>query len=236
MFDSKRFAKWSGLFGLGLVVAGGFLYYRDSRRAAGKGLFGYQPGRFMEAPAIDSFSDGNMKTVLRQSTSQEMPIEERIASIQKLVEKSVMDPEMRKLAIRITRNCPERDGLCEAKAIYKYVKKNVRYTGDIASIKMSNGETEGIDLYQSARRTLELGAGDCDDMSIVTSTLLASIGITPRLRVTAEDANSDWGHIYTTAQLPKFSPTYAVALDATLPGSNKFGVEMPAGKIQDFDA
>jgi transglutaminase-like putative cysteine protease len=175
-----------------------------------------------------------MRTVLRES--QNMTIQERIGSIQKLVEKSVMDPEMRKLSLKITSHCPERDGMCEAKAIYKYVKKHMRYTGDIAPVKMSSGETEGIDLYQSARRTLELGAGDCDDGSILVSTLLATSGITPRLRVTAEDPNGEEGHIYPLAMLPKFAPTYAVALDTTLPGSNKFGVEMPAGRVTDYDA
>lgn len=238
MIDSKQLAKWSGLLGLGLAVVGGFMYYRE-RKAAGKGLFGqfgaqHHGGRFAEAPIVDSFDDGNMKTTLRESAN--MTIEERIASIQKQVEKSVQDPEMRKLAMQITKDCPERDGMCESKAIYKWVKKHVRYTGDIAPVKMSNGQTEGIDLYQSARRTVEMGGGDCDDATILIETLLSSIGITARSRVTAEDPNGEEGHIYPIALLPKFAPSYAVALDTTLPGNNNFGKEAPAGRIVDYDA
>ncbi len=230
---TQKLVKFSGLIGLGLIVVGGVMYYRE-RKSKGLGLGLYKGGRFAEAPAIDSYSDGNMTTVLR--ASEDMPIEERIASIQKQIEKSVQDPEMRRLAAEITSRCPERDGMCEAKAIYKAVKKRVRYVGDIAAIKMSSGKTEGIDLYQSARRTWEMKIGDCDDGTILVSTLLAVIGIQPRLRVTAESANAEDGHIYGGALLPKFNPSYFVALDTTLPGMNKFGVEMPAARVTDFDA
>jgi len=113
---------------------------------------------------MESFSDGHMKTELR--ADHQMPIEQRLASIQDLVHKSVQDPKMRKLALAITSKCPERDGMCEAKAIYQAVKARVRYTGDIAPIKQgSKGPVEGIDLYQSAWRTWEFGGGDCLPLS-----------------------------------------------------------------------
>jgi len=190
--------------------------------------------RYSEAPEVGGYSDGNMKTTLR--ASEEMPIEERLASIQKLVHKSVQDPEMRKLALQITSRCPERDGQCEAKAVYDYVKQNVRYTGDVAPIRFPNGEVEGIDLYQSARRTLEFGGGDCDDQSILVATLLALNGITPRLRVMKERKNEDWSHIYPLGGLPKTAPTNWVALDTTLPGNNEFGTEVPHADALDFPA
>ena len=225
--------KWTGFFGLGLVAFGVYLYWRDKKLA---GLSGprYFPGRFGEAPAIDSFTDGNMTTVMRAAS--DMPIEQRIGSIQQMIEKSVQDPEMTKLAMQITKHCPDRDGMCEAKAIYKAVKKRVRYQGDIAPIKMSTGQVEGIDRYVSARRTWQFQGGDCDDQVILIGTLASSIGLTTRLRVTAEDADGDDSHIYPIVLLPKFNPSYGVAVDTTLPGMNKFGVEYPAGRTTDFDA
>jgi transglutaminase-like putative cysteine protease len=229
----KGFLKLSGLVGAGLIAFGLYMSFREKKQ---RGLAGhrYIQGRFEEAPIVDSYSDGEMTTVLR--ASEDMPIQQRIASIQKMVEKSVQDPQMRALAAHITQGCPERDGMCEAKKIYKAVKKRVRYVGDIAPIKMSNGQTEGIDLYQSARRTWEMGIGDCDDQTILIETLLSSIGIQAKSRVTAETSDADDGHIYPVALLPKFSPEFAVALDTTLPGSGNFGVEAPAGRITDFDA
>ena len=229
----SSFAKWSGAIGLGMIAFGAiFYYYRKAKSPLGGHR--YIAGRFAEAPAVDAYSDGDATTILR--SSPDMPIEQRIASIQKMVEKSVMDPQMRALAMKLTAKCAERDGECEAKAIYKAIKKQVRYTGDVAPIKMSTGETEGIDLYQSARRTWEMGGGDCDDQVGLFATLASVIGLTTKLRVTAETADAEDGHIYPVVLLPKFDPKYAVAADTTLPGSFKFGVEAPAGRITDFDA
>lgn len=226
--------KWLGVVGAGLIGVGIFAYWYDRKRSKSLAGTRYVPGRFAEAPQIDGYSDGNMTTTLR--AAPDMSIEERIASIQKMIEKSVQDPEMRALAGRITQSCPDRDGLCEAKSIYKAIKKQVRYVGDIAPIKMSNGDVDGIDLYQSARRTWDMQMGDCDDQTILAATLLASIGITPRLRVTAETKNGEESHIYPIALLPKFDPSYAIALDTTLPGSHKFGVEAPSARQTDYDA
>jgi hypothetical protein len=237
-FDSQRLLKYSGFVGLGMIVLGGFLYWRH-RKAQGQGLFGlglgsYRPGRFEEAPVVESHRFGNMQTELRESA--DMPIEQRIASIQKMIEKGVMDPNMTKLAMKITAHCPERDGKCEAKAIYKYVKKHMRYTGDVAPIKRSNGSVEGIDRYATPQRSLEFGGGDCDDQVAVVATLGSSIGLVTRLRVTAQPGEDDYSHIYPIIGLPKFAPTQFVAVDTTLPGMSKFGVEYPSARQMDFDA
>jgi hypothetical protein len=66
--------------------------------------------------------------------------------------------------------------------------------------------------------------------------LLAHNGITPRLRVTATERNGDDEHIYVVAGLPKTAPSKWLALDTTLPGMDRFGVEMPAGRVTDFPA
>jgi len=93
---------------------------------------------------------------------KDMPLKQRLAVIQDLTWKSVQDPRMRQLALAITRNCPERDGTCEARAIYHAVKNRVRYTGDVGKVKQgARGIAEEVDLYQSAYRTWEFGGGDC---------------------------------------------------------------------------
>ena len=199
-----------------------------------KAKYRYSPGRHRVAPLVSSTENGGMRTELR--SSETMPIEERIGSIQGLIYKGVQDPQMRKLALGITKHCPERDGLCESKAVYNYVKKHVRYTGDIAPIRFPDGTIEGIDLFQSGKRTLEMSGGDCDDHAALSATLLALNGITPRLRVTAETRGGDDSHIYVVSGQPKLSPKKWLALDTTLPGSDQFGVEMGAGRVTDFDA
>lgn len=230
MKPGDKYALFSGIAGLGLVLIGGIMYWRE-RQVAMTGLGrGSGTSRIGQAPVTGSYSDGNMRTVMRESN--DMPIEQRIASIQDLIEKSTQDPQMRKIALQATARCPERDQECEAKAVYDYVKKHVRYTGDIGPIRHSDGSVEGVDLYQSARRTLEMGGGDCDDQAIVIATLLALNGHIAKLRVVRQKRDPDWSHIYTGSVIAgKF-----YALDTTLPGDDKFDTQLPVAKAIDFDA
>lgn len=227
---SNRPAWIIGLTGVTLLLGGVVFALRRQGGLGGRHI----RGRARQAPVVNQTKSGGMLTTLRAADS--MSIEQRVASIQDMVEKSIQDPQMRKLAIQVTSRCPERDGRCEAEAIYMFVKKNVRYTGDIAPIRWSDGRVEGVDLFPAARRTLEFGGDDCDGHSIVTATLLALNGITPRLRVVKTRGAADWEHIYTGALLPKGTGNKFVALDTTLPGSNHFGVEPPYSKHIDFDA
>lgn len=236
----KRLGLALGVVGLAAAVGGLVMLGKRQAKLAGLGRLRAPKYRFVDkkspqAPVVGSATSGGMRTEHRRSMT--MPIEERVATIQDLVWKGVQDGQMRKLALQITKHCPERDGLCEAKSIYNYVKDRVRYTGDVAPVAMgAGGPVEGIDYFQLGKRTLEVEGGDCDDQSILVATLLAHNGITPRLRVTASTRNGEDEHIYPLAGLDKNNPTRWVALDTTLPGKDKFGVEYPAGRITDFPA
>src|SRR5215813_1158000 len=59
----------------------------------------------------------------------------------------------------------------EIRALFEWVKNNVRYPRDIYR----------VELLHSARRMLELRAGDCDDMTILLGALLMSTGHPVRL-------------------------------------------------------
>jgi hypothetical protein len=79
-------------------------------------------------------------------------IEGRIVHLQRLVRQSLHDaPVSRQLALAITHGCPWRDDRCELEAIWWFMHRNIRYTGDIA----------GYDTFQTARRTLQFRGGDC---------------------------------------------------------------------------
>lgn len=161
-------------------------------------------------------------------------IDQRVRLIQEMVEKSVHDPRVKQIATQVIRQCRSRDNLCEAKAIYEAVRQRVRYIGDIAPIKMKTGEIEPIDTFQSAYRTWEFGAGDCDDHSILIASMLSVIGIPARLRVTAPTKFSDWAHIYVTAGIPAVNPSKWFALDTTLENPTKFGHELRFGRNRDY--
>ena len=66
-----------------------------------------------------------------------------------------------------------RDYLGEIKALFEWVQSNIRYTRD----------PHRVELLHSARRMLELRAGDCDDMTILLGAMLQSIGHPVRIVV-----------------------------------------------------
>ncbi len=137
---------------------------------------------------------------------------------------SLKDPRMRQIGLACTQGCPGRGDMCELGAIFQFVKENIRYTGDITN----------KDTFQSAYRTLQLGGGDCDDMAVLNAVLAMENGFTTKFRITS-NTGATWDHIYCLAGVPKMQPRRWVALDTTLPGQNKFGVEPPRAKKEDFD-
>lgn len=218
--------KWAlaAIIGGAALAAVGTMVYVSSRRSGGLAGPGLLKGRKSAGGMTLSHYRGRM------------PISKRVKILQDLTWQSVQDPRMRKLALEITSGCAARDGNCEAKAIYDWIRKNIRYTGDVAPIKQGHrGPYEGVDLFQSAYRTTEFGGGDCDDHSVLAATLLTLNGISARFRVTARAPKAEFSHIYTMAGLPKMSPDSWVAVDSTLPG-NRYGVEAPHGRRADFKA
>lgn len=133
------------------------------------------------------------------------------------------DPQMRQIGLAVTEVCNARDDMCELAAIYDFVKKNVRYTGDITY----------KDTFQSSFRTLQYAGGDCDDFSSLIAVLVMENGFQCKFRITSNYGTS-WDHIYVIVGVPKLEPQKWVPLDATLPGANRFGKEPPNAKYKDF--
>ncbi|MCV7060586.1 transglutaminase domain-containing protein [Mycolicibacterium vaccae] len=98
-----------------------------------------------------------------------------------------------------------RDYLGEIKALFEWVQGNIRYTRD----------PHRVELLHSARRMLELRAGDCDDMTILLGAMLQSIGHPVRIVVIGPNARRPdlFSHVYPEVQ---FRGRW-IAADATVP-------------------
>ena len=141
--------------------------------------------------------------------------------------KGIQDPKIQSLAAMIMEEyeVPSRNYEAEAKAVFDWVRTNIRYTRD----------PEGLELFRKPIRTVQLGIADCDDMSILICALLGTIGHRLQLRVIGVTSNEP-EHIYPLDLLPPDNSTYYIALDATRP--EDIGWEVPEEQRlfqEDFD-
>lgn len=234
--------RGAGLLLLGLGAAGlaGTAIHLAGASSRRRGISRAVSGVLAEAASEPRSARGRRGTTAktRAHVSKRMSIDERVAILRDVGWRSLKDPAMRKLALQITQSCQARDAACEARAIYDWVRKNIRYTGDIGPHHHGRkGPYEGIDLFQSPARTVEFGGGDCDDHSLLVCNLAIANGFACTYRITgpSKSPNDDWSHIYPMVGMPKNDPKKLLALDTTLPG-NMFGREAPYGKKRDYKA
>jgi transglutaminase-like putative cysteine protease len=126
--------------------------------------------------------------------------------IAKLIREGARDFYVRQKAIEIFReaSAAPKDRWAEVCALFNWVRKNIRYTRDIFR----------TELLHTARRMLELRAGDCDDMTILLGAMLISTGHPVRLALAGFRANKPHGysHIYPEV----YVKGKWIALDATM--------------------
>lgn len=169
-------------------------------------------------------------------------LEGRIKRINGQIKLGSTDPAVRKLALEIVAArkpdgsyaVAEKDWEGEARAIFGWVRANMRYTRDSAF----------ADTYVNPARTLfdkkphVAAAGDCDDYCITMGSLLASIGHSPTLRVVAAKSGAGdkpgWNHIYLKNCLPAGGAIAGaggkcVPMDASI--DKPYGWEVPRNRI-----
>jgi transglutaminase-like putative cysteine protease len=153
-------------------------------------------------------------------------LDERIVHLRKLALAGKKDPAIYEFARRaVNAKCganwcvPEKDNLAEARALFNAVRKNVRYTSDIA----------GVDSYQKPGHTLNLRTGDCDDYSTLACAAAGSLGMPCRFKVIRTKDSPTWNHIYAQIGFPRRGPRKWVAFDASV--DMPFGWEPPASMV-----
>lgn len=116
-----------------------------------------------------------------------------VEHVRELVRAGAKDFYVRQTAIDVLmeRGVPSKDYLGEIEALFEWVRANVRYTRDPFR----------VETLHSARRMLELRAGDCDDMTILLGAMLESIGHPIRLVLAGPDRRRPrlFSHIYLQA-------------------------------------
>jgi transglutaminase-like putative cysteine protease len=126
--------------------------------------------------------------------------------IGRMIREGAKDFCVRQTAIDIFRNAgvAAKDRFGEIRSLFDWVRRNVRYTRDIFR----------VELLHSARRMLELRAGDCDDMTILLGAMLVATGHPVRLVLAGFRRHKphSYSHIYLETNLGG----NWIALDATM--------------------
>src|SRR6266705_4099011 len=125
--------------------------------------------------------------------------------IGRLIQEGAKDFYVRQKAIEVFRayGVKPKDRLGEACSLFEFVKRNIRFTRDIFR----------VELLHSARRMLELKAGDCDDLTILLGAMLMATGHPVRLALAGFQPHKphSYSHIYPEVNVRG----HWIAIDAT---------------------
>lgn len=133
-------------------------------------------------------------------------------------------PIVRDLALRILNQANTQDHFYadESKAIGQYVQRYVRYVKDPTGIEQLH---DPLTLIEQMSRGV--ARGDCDDMALLTATLLLSIGHTPKFRTVRYNGNSGpYNHIYVVDYAKNKDKKYRVVIDCIVK-DKPIGFEVP---------
>jgi len=103
------------------------------------------------------------------------------------------NPLIKQVATKIaTQSCPE-SKICQAKALYYFVKDNMKYVSD----------PYAKEYVASPVETLKVGGGDCDDGALLLASLIKSIGIETKIIIIP-------GHAFIKASMPEAPRKYRI--------------------------
>lgn len=105
-----------------------------------------------------------------------------------LVNEWRVSPAIINAARSIVFNEPAKDELAEARALFRWVQRTIRYVRDVRDV-----ETLATPLA-----TLETRSGDCDDHATLLATLLEAIGFETRFVLASYQSDQAFEHVYLT--------------------------------------
>ena len=99
-------------------------------------------------------------------------------------------PVVRVTAQSIVADCPNRDAVCQVRALHAFVRDQIKYLPDVRD----------VETIQTPDYTLRLGSGDCDDQSVLLASMLEAIGRQTRFLAIAV-RGGDFSHVSSQVML-----------------------------------
>jgi transglutaminase-like putative cysteine protease len=109
-----------------------------------------------------------------------------LKAMAKLARAGAKDPGVIQVASELVRNLDQYDRIGEVRELHAFVRDSIRYTSDPID----------FELLRTPRAILEMGVGDCDDKSILLSSLLRCIGRPSRYVAIAMEGLGSFSHVY----------------------------------------
>jgi transglutaminase-like putative cysteine protease len=114
-----------------------------------------------------------------------------LREMSRIVKAYKSNPQIRELAVNLTANLPPKNWRAEVNAIFCFVRDYIRYVKDI----------QGVETLHTPDNLLRLRSGDCDDKSILSATLLASIGHPTRFIACGFLGDGSYSHVFTQTKI-----------------------------------
>jgi transglutaminase-like putative cysteine protease len=111
----------------------------------------------------------------------------------KLAREGSKDPGVIQVASKLVRDLAQYDRVAEVSTLHAFVRDSIRYTNDPVD----------FELLRTPRAILEMGVGDCDDKSILLSSLLRCIGRPSRYVAIAMEGMGSFSHVYVETPMGK---------------------------------
>jgi hypothetical protein len=148
-----------------------------------------------------------------------------IKTMAKLAREGSVSYPIRNLATRITHHVPGRSPLRELRALYEWVRANIRYRFDPV----------GMEWVQSPARTVKERAGDCDDMATLIAALAGSLGHKWRFRTVGDTPTAQrhvQAQVWTGRQWLDLDPVLEPVQTTTAPptGPGTFALAAPGAE------
>jgi len=152
----------------------------------------------------------------------------------KMIADGLTNPKTAPLIIRTARkivsDCDARDDRCEVEAIFDAVKEGTDKIPGLSKGLRYVSDPRTYDYFSSAAQTLKACqqgscAGDCDDASILVSSLLLALGFKVGVRAWGPKPGvKEYTHVYPVVAIPKNAPSYPAGygghgVDVTTPES-----------------
>lgn len=100
-------------------------------------------------------------------------IRDTLALMQSMVNRSFLNPLIRRLAADATRHCDPADKRCLSASLLSFVQRSMRYVRDPVGVEALH---DPIAIAQEIARGGK-PFGDCDDFSLFLATLMKSVGL-----------------------------------------------------------